>query len=147
MEKNLFTVSFTFLIFDFKHIVGELGRKFVMGHLFCMSRQFKAQLCLWAPPCPIDLTKSWYENSGLAWSPESPHPLKYKHNLVLIYSNSCWYFWEYSEMLFFISNWFVSLGQVQKFQFFLKIRDTMGIYSIFSCEKYGVVSFFWLPHM
>ena len=146
-KKSLHSFIHVFLIFDFKHIVGEVGRKFVMGHVFCMNREFKAQLCLWAPPCPIDLMQSWYKNSGLAWTPESPHPLKYKHHLVLVYSNSYWYSWEYSEMLFFISNWIFSLGQVQKLQFFLKIRDTMGIYSIFSSEKYGVGSFFWLPHL
>ena len=63
------------LIFDFKHVVREVGRKFVMEHVFCMDRDFKAQLCLWAPLCPINLTQSWYTNSGLARTPKSPHPL------------------------------------------------------------------------
>ena len=45
-----------FLIFNFKHVFGEVGRKFVMEHVFRMGRDFKAQLCLWTPPCPINLT-------------------------------------------------------------------------------------------
>ena len=35
-----------FLIFDFKHVAREIGRKFVMEHVFWMDRDFKAQLCL-----------------------------------------------------------------------------------------------------
>ena len=35
-----------FLIFNFKHVFGEVGRKFVMEHVFRMGRDFKAQLCL-----------------------------------------------------------------------------------------------------
>ena len=47
-----------------------------MEHVFCMDRDFKVQLCLWAPPCPIILTQSWYTNSGLARTAESPHLLR-----------------------------------------------------------------------
>ena len=49
-----------FLIFEFKDIITEVGRKFVMEHVFWMDRYFKAQLCLWAPPCPINLTQFWF---------------------------------------------------------------------------------------
>ena len=35
-----------FLIFDFKHVVREVGRKFVMEHVFWMGRDFKARLYL-----------------------------------------------------------------------------------------------------
>ena len=34
------------LIFDFRHVVREVGRKLVMEHVFCMDRDFKAQLSL-----------------------------------------------------------------------------------------------------
>ena len=64
-----------FLFFHFKHVVREVERKVVMEHVFCMDRDFKAQLCLWAPLCPINLTQSWYTNSGFARTPKSPHPL------------------------------------------------------------------------
>ena len=81
-KKNFFSFIHlslnVFLIFDFKHVVRDVGRKFVMEHVFCMDRDFKAQLCLWAPPCPINLTQSWYTNSGLARTHESSHSLQEK---------------------------------------------------------------------
>ena len=54
-----------------------------MEHVFWMDRYFKAQLCLWAPPCPINLTQFWYTNSCLAWIPKSPHPLRKKVALTI----------------------------------------------------------------
>ena len=39
---------------------------------------FKPQLCLWALQSPINLTQFWYANSGLAWYPKIPHPLREK---------------------------------------------------------------------
>ena len=47
-----------------------------MEDVFWMDRDFKGQLCLWARPCPINLTQFWYTTSGLAWTLESPHPLR-----------------------------------------------------------------------
>ena len=79
-----------FLIFDFKHVVRDVGRTFVMEHVFCMDRYFKAQLCLWAPPCPINLRQFWYSNSGLAWTPESTHLLLEKLCSPLNNLNDWW---------------------------------------------------------
>ena len=46
-------------------------------------------------------------------------------------------------MLIFISNWISSLGQAQRFQFYMKIRHTTGIYlCIFSSQNYGLVRFY-----
>ena len=67
-----------FLIFDFKYVVREVGRTFVMEHVFWKDRDFKAQLCLWAPSCLINLTQFCYTNSDLARTPELPHPLREK---------------------------------------------------------------------
>ena len=39
------------------YTVRELRRKVVMKHISCMDRDFTAQLCLWTPPCPINLTE------------------------------------------------------------------------------------------
>ena len=50
-----------------------------MEHAFSKDRDFKALLCLWAPPCPINLTQFLYTNSGLAWTP---------HHLIH-YGKSC----------------------------------------------------------
>ena len=72
-----------FLIFDFKHVVREVGRKFVMEHVFRMRRDFKAQLCLWVPLCPLNLTQLRYTNSGLARTPEPVHPLQGKVVLTI----------------------------------------------------------------
>ena len=46
-----------FLIFYLKHVVTEVWRKFVIKHVFWMGRDFKAHLCLRAPPCPINLSQ------------------------------------------------------------------------------------------
>ena len=43
-----------FLIFHFKHVLREVGRKVVMKPKFSMDKGFKTQVCLWAP-LPINL--------------------------------------------------------------------------------------------
>ena len=87
-KKNFFSLIHltlnVFLIFDFKHVVRDVGRKFVMEHIFCMDRHFKAQLCLWAPPCPINLTQSWYTNSD--WLEPSNHLIHYRKSCVNHYT-------------------------------------------------------------
>ena len=65
-----------FLIFHVKGVAREIERKVVMEHVFCMDRDFKEQL--WSPPFPINSAQSWFINSGMARTPESPHPLREK---------------------------------------------------------------------
>ena len=81
-KKNFFSFIHlslnVFLIFDFKHVVRDVGRKFVMEHVFCMDRDFKAQLCLWAPPCPINLKQYWYIKFRLGSNPQITYPLRKK---------------------------------------------------------------------
>ena len=59
---NLFELFFNF---HFTHVLIEVGRKGMKEPVFSMNRGFKAQLCLWAPPLPINLTQSWFTNSGM----------------------------------------------------------------------------------
>ena len=107
---NLFTPSFRitsgsrhlwgkrFNSLNFEHnlnfwlikVVREVGRKFVMEDVFWMNRDLKAQLCLWALPCSINLKQFWYTNSGLAWTPKSPHPLREKLCWLLHHLNDWW---------------------------------------------------------
>ena len=60
-----------------EHVVREVRRKFAMEDVFWMDKDFKTQVCLWAPSCPINLTQFWNTNSGLAW-------IKCKKTLVTI---------------------------------------------------------------
>ena len=52
--KKFFTVSYTslsvFLIFHFKQVRREEGRKVVIEPVFSVDKDFKTQLCLWTPP-------------------------------------------------------------------------------------------------
>ena len=48
-----------FLIFHFKHVLKEVGRK------VSMDKGFKAQLYLWALPPSYE---SWFTNSGIVWT-------------------------------------------------------------------------------
>ena len=36
-----------------------------MAPVFSSGRSFTTQLCLWAPPLPLNLTQSWCANSGM----------------------------------------------------------------------------------
>ena len=64
-EGKRFLHSFIHFIY-FKHAFKEVDRKVAMESVFSMSRDFKAQLCLWTPPLPINSTRSWCTNSGMA---------------------------------------------------------------------------------
>ena len=67
-----------------------------MEHVFWMGRESKAQLCIWAPPSPINLTQSWHTN--LAWL-EPPHCLiHYEKSCVNHYTT--WMTWIAMHMFF-----------------------------------------------
>ena len=55
-----------FLIFHFKHVLREVGRKVLMEPVLTMDRGFQAQLYLWSPPLPINVTRSWCTNLARA---------------------------------------------------------------------------------
>ena len=72
-----------------QHIVRQVGRC-MWWKVYFQWTDFKTQLCLWAPPGPISLTRFWYTNLGLAWTPESPHPLREKLCQPLHHLNDWW---------------------------------------------------------
>ena len=55
-----------------------------MEHVFWMDRDFKAQLCLWAPSCPINLAKFWYKIQ--AWLEPPNHLIHYRKGCVNHYT-------------------------------------------------------------
>ena len=55
-----------FLIFHFKHVLREVGRKVLMEPVLTMDWGFQAQLYLWSPPLPINVTRSWCTNLARA---------------------------------------------------------------------------------
>ena len=82
-----------------------------MEHVFWMDRDFKAQLCLWAPPCPINLTQFWYTNSCLLEPPN--HLIHYGKSCVYYYTtwmtgDNAYNFWQkyrkYKNTKIFASN-------------------------------------------